>query len=68
MSKTFTVTNISPFDLMRVGKVAFYEILDHEYRKLFKKDIKILDADISFIKNGLKIKVKKLRKVLLWKI
>ena len=24
MSKTFTVTNISPFDLMRVGKVPYW--------------------------------------------
>ena len=52
------------FKLVVDGKVAFYEILDHEYRKLFKKDIKILDADIFFVKNGLKIKVKELRKVL----
>lgn len=57
MKKTFIVNSICPFDLLRRSKDAFYELLDQEYYDKFDKQIEILEADLSFVKDGIKVKI-----------
>jgi len=59
--KDFKVTNICPFDLMRWSRDATYDKLSEEYNRLFNKEIEILAADISFVKNGLKVVIRSCR-------
>lgn len=57
MKKTFKITNIVPFDLLRWGKVGFYEQLDLEYFRHFGRWIEILEADLKFISGGVSVKI-----------
>jgi len=57
MNKTFIVTSLSPFDLLRWDKDSFYDILDQEYFEKFRIKIEILEANLSFVKNGIKVKI-----------
>lgn len=45
------------FDLLRLSKDEFYNLLDQEYKKQFGKNIEILEADIGLIKNGVIVKI-----------
>lgn len=58
MKKVFTIQNVEMFDILRWGADKFYEYLDENYSKRFNKNIEILDANIQFINNGLKIRIK----------
>lgn len=58
MKKVFTIQNVEMFDILRWGADRFYEYLDENYSKRFNKNIEILDANIQFINNGLKIRIK----------
>jgi hypothetical protein len=55
MRKVFSITSISPFDLMRWGRDATYNKLSEEYNTLFNKNIEILEAELNFIKNELRV-------------
>ena len=57
MKKVFVIKNVVPFDLLRFSKKEFYQILECEYFKQFDKWIEILEADLSFIKDGIKVKI-----------
>ena len=57
MKKTFKVTGLVGFDLLRLSKDEFYNLLDQEYKKQFGKNIEILEADIGLIKNGVIVKI-----------
>lgn len=57
MKKIFTVNGIAPFDLFRLGKDGFYKYLDNFYERKFGKEIEILEAELTFIKDGIKIKI-----------
>ena len=57
LKKVFDITSICPFDLIRWGRDASYDVFSEEYNKLFDKNIEILSADLSFIKNGLRVKI-----------
>ena len=63
MKKVFIIQNIEMFDILRWGADKFYEFLDENYSKRFNKNIEILDANIQFIKNGLKIRIKDFREL-----
>jgi len=57
MKKVFKITNICPFDLLRWEKYSFYNYLDQVYLEKFGKEIEILEADLSFILDGVKCKI-----------
>lgn len=57
MKKVFVIKGIDPFDLLRWEKDAFYDLLDQEYRRQFGKNIEIIEADLFFIKDGIKVKI-----------
>jgi len=57
MKKTFKVTGLVGFDLLRFSKDEFYNFIDQEYKKQFGKDIETLEAEIKLIKDGVKIKL-----------
>ncbi len=63
MSKVFNVTDIAPFDLMRWGRDATYDVFSEEYNKRFDENIEILEAELSFIKNGIKVLIITSRKI-----
>lgn len=63
MKKVFTIQNVEMFDILRWGADRFYEYLDENYSKRFNKNIEILDANIQFINNGLKIRIKDFREL-----
>lgn len=55
--KIFIVKDICPFDLLRWEKDTFYNLLDQEYNKRFNTNIEILEADLYFVKDGIKVKI-----------
>ena len=57
MKKIFKIKNLVAFDLLRVTKDQFYDLLDQEYKKQFNKDIEIIEADINLIKDGVQVKI-----------
>ena len=63
MCRVFNVTDIAPFDLMRWGKDATYDVFSEEYNKRFNTNIEILEAQLSFIKNGIKVSIITSRKI-----
>jgi len=56
-TKLDIVDEYSPFDLMRWGKDAFYESVDQYYNARYGTNIEILEAETTFIENGLHIKI-----------
>lgn len=57
MKKVFNIKNIVPFDLLRWDRDAFYSLLDNRYKEIYGVDIEILEADLSFISGGVKVKI-----------
>jgi len=55
------VDEIEPFDLMRWSRDEFYNFLDGFYHKKFGVEVEVLEAEVSFIKNGLHVRVITLR-------
>jgi hypothetical protein len=48
---------IAPFDLLRWDRDAYYERLNELYFKKFNRRVNILEARLTFIKDGLKIEL-----------
>ena len=57
MKKIFKIKNLVAFDLLKVSKDEFYNLLDQEYKKQFNKNIEILEAEIELIKNGVQVRI-----------
>jgi len=63
MKKIFKIKNVCPFDLLRWERDEFYKRLDQEYQAQFSLDIEILEAELFFIKDGIKIQIITFKKV-----
>ena len=53
----FVVNSIVPFDLLRWSKDEFYNFLDAQYVIKFGEDIEILEADLSFVDDGIQVRI-----------
>jgi hypothetical protein len=55
--RTFNITSICPFDLLRWSKDEFYDVLDQEYNQQFHSNSTILEATLTFIEGGIAVSI-----------